>query len=65
MTQQLVRVGLDVLNLSAVASAHWEGQTLYVHLAGGRFASFRGEDGRLIWDAINASSGWTCVRARS
>ncbi len=57
MTKQLVRVGLHVLNLSAVASAHWEGQTLYVHLAGGRFSSFKGEDARLIWDTINRLVG--------
>lgn len=52
MNQSLVRVGLHVVNLSAVASAHWEREMLYVHLAGGRFLSFRGEDARLIWDAI-------------
>ncbi len=57
MNQQLVRVSQHVLNLSAVASAHWEGQTLYVHLAGGWFSSFKGDDARLIWEAINRLVG--------
>jgi hypothetical protein len=54
MSEQLVRVGKHVVNLAAVASAHWEGLTLYVHLAGGRFVSFKGDDAQLIWDAVAA-----------
>jgi len=47
-----VRVGQHVVNLDAVASCHWEGSKLFVHLAGGRFLSFVGTDAHLLWDAI-------------
>ncbi len=53
MTSQLVKVGQHMLNLAAVAAAHWEGSTLYVHLTGGRFVSFKDDDAQLVWSAIS------------
>jgi hypothetical protein len=52
MKSDLVKVGEHVVNLTAIASAHWERETLWVHLVGGRFLSFRGEDGQLLWRVI-------------
>lgn len=52
----IVRVGLHALNLAAIGSAHWERDTLFVHLAAGRFLSFKGQDARLVWDAITESA---------
>lgn len=54
MNPSLVKVGRHVLNLAAVASAHWERETLYVHLLGGRFVSFKGDEAQLIWQAVSA-----------
>lgn len=51
--QELVRVGQHVLNLRAVASAHWEGRKLFVYLVGGRFTSFTGDEAGLVWSAIS------------
>ena len=53
MRAQLMKVGLHVLNPEYVASADWEGGTLYAHLAGGRFVSFRGQEAQLVWRAIS------------
>ncbi len=51
--QELVRVGQHVLNLRAVASAHWEGRKLFVYLVGGRFTSFTGDAAELVWGAVS------------
>lgn len=48
----LVRVGHAVLDLSQVASAHWEGSSLFVYLAGGRFRQFKGDEANHFWQAI-------------
>ena len=48
----IVRVGEHVVSLGHVAAAHWEGETLYVHLVGGRFVSFNRQDGDLLWEAL-------------
>lgn len=53
MSQQLVRVGQHVINLAAVSAAHWEGRTLYVHLTGGRFVTFKGDEADLVWSAVS------------
>jgi len=52
MNLQIVKVGQHVLNLASVSAAHWEGQTLYVHLNGGRFVAFKGSEAELIWHAV-------------
>jgi hypothetical protein len=56
MSLQVVKVGDHVFNLSAVSAAHWEGQTLYVHLFGGHFVSFKGTKAQLVWQFINERS---------
>ena len=43
MNESMVKVGVHFVNLSAVGAAHWEGSSLYVHLVGGRFVTFKGE----------------------
>ena len=52
MEQELVKVGLHIINLAAIAGVHWEGRTLYVHLIGGRFLSFKGDDADVLWSAV-------------
>lgn len=52
MKNRLIKVGEHVVNLSAVASAHWEGRKLFVHLIGGRFLCFNGDDAQQVWDAV-------------
>jgi hypothetical protein len=53
MNLHIVKVGQNMLNLAAISAAHWEGQTLYVHLNGGRFVSFKGSEAQLIWQAVS------------
>ncbi len=52
MNEQRVIVGLHFVNLSAVGAAHWEGQSLYVHLVGGRFVTFKGDEAWVLWEAL-------------
>jgi hypothetical protein len=47
-----VRVGDHVMNLAAIADAHWERDRLFIHFDGGRFAQLEGEKATLIWKAI-------------
>jgi hypothetical protein len=54
MNERVVKCGDHVLNLDAVAAAHWERATLYVHLLGGRFVSFKGDEARLMWQAMSS-----------
>jgi hypothetical protein len=49
-----VRVGLHVLSLSEIGDSHWERDTLFIHFSNGRFLSFKGQDARVVWDAITA-----------
>lgn len=53
---EFVHVGKHVVNLAAIAGVHWEGSTLYVHLIGGRFLSFKGDDAQLLWSAVESKS---------
>jgi hypothetical protein len=48
----LLKLEKHVLNLDAVASAHWEGRKLFVYFLGGRFLSFTGEDAGRVWTAV-------------
>jgi len=52
MSCGLVKVGGQVLNVSAVAAAHWEDERLFVHFLGGRFVTMRGDDAAVVWQAI-------------
>lgn len=54
--QSLVVIGQHLVNTSAVAAAHWERETLYVHLVGGRFLSFKGDEARAMWQALQAGA---------
>jgi hypothetical protein len=54
--QVVVQAGQQLLNLAYVAHAKWEGQRLYVHLSGGRFTSFDGEEAKAIWQAISVTA---------
>ncbi|CAN5376034.1 hypothetical protein BH09PLA1_BH09PLA1_15420 [soil metagenome] len=56
MSEQLVKVGEHVINLQALAGAHWEGEKLFVHLIGGRFVSFVGKEADLLWEAVDAKA---------
>ena len=56
MEQALIRVGHHIVNLLAVASAHWEGPRLFVYLIGGRFIELRGDEANLIWSALDAQA---------
>lgn len=47
-----VRVGSHLVDLDAVASAHWEGHKLFVYLVGGRWITLDHADGQLLWDVL-------------
>lgn len=51
---EMIKVPGHVINLAAVASAHWEKRTLYVHLIGGRFLSFKESAADLVWQAVSS-----------
>ncbi len=53
---QLIKVGRQVLNVDAIASAHWEKNKLLVHLLGGRFIQFRGEEAEAVWMVVEAEA---------
>ena len=52
-------IGEHLVNLSAVASAHWHDGRLYVNLLGGRFLRLESEDGQRLWAAIERSADAT------
>ncbi len=47
-----VKVGTHVMRLEAIVDAHWEGERLFVHFDGGRFAQLAGETAELVWKAV-------------
>jgi hypothetical protein len=53
---QLIKVGRQVLNVDAVASAHWEKDKLFVHLVGGRFIQFKGVEAEAVWRVVEAEA---------
>jgi hypothetical protein len=56
MQAVMVKVGQHVVNLHAIADAHWESGELFIHFDGGRFARLRGQEATLIWSAITAGA---------
>ncbi len=52
----LIKVGGHMLNLAAVASAHWEKRKLFVHLIGGRFITLTGEPADLAWAELERAA---------
>jgi hypothetical protein len=48
----MVKVREHVVNLAAIADAHWENGELFIHFDGGRFARLRGQEAALIWSAL-------------
>lgn len=52
MSSNLVKVGLSVVNLDQIASAHWEGPKLFLHLSGGRWRTFEGDEASRLWALI-------------
>jgi hypothetical protein len=53
---EMIKVPGHVINLGAIASAHWEKRTLFVHLIGGRFLSFKDRAADLVWQAVSTSA---------
>ena len=53
---QFVRVDKHLMNLSAVADAHWEDDELFVHFAGGGFAKLSGPSAKMIWEVLETLS---------
>jgi hypothetical protein len=49
---QFVKVAGHLVNVQAIASAHWEKTKLFVHLVGGRFLSFTGADAVSAWAVL-------------
>jgi hypothetical protein len=49
---RFVKIGQQVVNLAAIASAHWEGEKLWVHSNGGRFTSITGKRAELLWSVL-------------
>lgn len=47
-----VEVGRYLVAPSAVGSAHWEDDRLFVHLLGGRFLQFCKRDGDQLWEIL-------------
>lgn len=56
MENEFVQVGKHVVNLAAIAGVHWEASTLYVHLIGGRFLSFKGDGADRLWSAVESKA---------
>jgi hypothetical protein len=54
MIATFVRIGVHVVNVEAVASAHWEEHNLFVHLVGGRFLKLDSDDGEQLWHNLSA-----------
>ena len=51
-----VTIGVHLINLEAVASVHWEGNFLFVHLVGGRFLKLDAADGAEFWQCLESVS---------
>lgn len=56
MDGTLVKVGTYLVNLAAVASAHWEKDRLFVHLSGGRFLALDGAEASALWQTMEADA---------
>lgn len=55
MANEIVKIGDHVVNVAAIAAAHWEESTLYVHFVGGRFLALeRDEGGAELWERIES-----------
>lgn len=69
MSQRLVRIGLHVINLDALANCHWEGRKLVVRYLGGGFEMLEGKDARSMWHLVGVGvicwpSFWVGGRGR-
>ena len=56
MSQRLVRIGLHVINLDALANCHWEGRKLVVRYLGGGFEMLEGKDARSLWHLVSSNA---------
>ena len=52
MKNSLVRVGTHLISIDHVASAHWEADRLYLHLAGGRWETLSGANANVLWGLL-------------
>jgi len=52
MKTERVLIGKFFLNLDAVASAHWEGEKLYLRFATGTFETLYGENADRVWRVL-------------
>lgn len=55
-TNKLVKIGHHVINLDAIAAAHWEGAKLFVHFNGGRFLQLVGVEARELFKVFSAGA---------
>ena len=69
MTGELVQIGEVVVNLLAVASAHWDdtkgGRRLFVYYVGGRFTQHQGEEADQLWAKITEAAKQEVAAYRS
>lgn len=54
MSHRLVRLGLHVMNLDALANCHWEGPKLIVRYIGGGFEVLHGNNAEALWRKVSA-----------
>jgi hypothetical protein len=54
MSHRLVRLGLHVVNLDALANCHWEGPKLIVRYIGGGFDVLHGGNAKALWRKVAA-----------
>lgn len=52
MESKRVIVGKAMIDLSAVSSAHWEDDKLYLYFMGGRFLRFDQGQATCVWNAL-------------
>ncbi len=53
-TGPFVKYAKAVVNLDAIAGAHWEQHKLFIHYIGGRFEAFVGDQADRFWTVISA-----------
>jgi hypothetical protein len=65
MKAEFILVGDYAINVEQVTAAHWENGKLFVHLVGGRFEKFEGDEGQRLWDRMKTRDELELVVAGS
>jgi hypothetical protein len=52
MSNRLVRIGVHIINLDAIAACHWEGRRLVVRYLGGGYEMLEGKPARSFWSVV-------------